>query len=155
MCLWQSDDSGERGQRTQFARKREYLWSSPRLPHPRRTLIIWSPLPSGDRMHPTRCRIIPRATPPVPTLCATCDIVPYTYTHSLPSSYTRVRARVCKPLNNEPCLHRVRSSFSSTLSTFRLSAFLRRFERLSTSPSIPFALQRAFRVDERCAASRW
>lgn len=48
-------------------------------------------------MHPTRCRIIPSLRlHPVPTLCATCHIVPYTCTRPFstpPPLSLRVRVR--------------------------------------------------------------
>lgn len=59
-------------------------------------------------MHYARCRIIPRATSPLPTLYATCDIVSNTYTHY------RIRARA----------HYRSRSTRSTYIYVRVSSFL-------------------------------
>lgn len=68
-------------------------------------------------MHSARCRILPRATSPLPTLYATCDIVSNTYTHF------RMRARARNRSPSTYIYARVSSFLLSRAFAFSFSTF--------------------------------
>lgn len=71
-------------------------------------------------MHSARCRIIPRATSPLPTLYATCDIVSNTYTHFR----MRARARNHSRSTYISYMYEYIRFFSLVLSPFPFPPFL-------------------------------